>query len=434
MPTKTILAVMLLLLTAPTGADTGVFHLKTDPLAGTWRSKKGSCYVTYWDDTPYLIRSTDGKAWTLNRENPDDPAFNLSGMDDSATGVTIRMHGEDAWRVEPDGSVIGAATRVPYPAEDFVAKNGEAAELHGTILWPVGSEPKAMVLYLNGEGPNPRTNLLPTALGLLESNYGAVIFDQRHAGESTGVANDGTYYERSRRAANDATVVSKMVTKDPRFRKLPVGVVGWSQGGWIGAIVTRQNPDLDFYVNVAGSATPGWQQWRHAMASLLIRKNIGQPDLNRAQAYFDAFFGVMLGEIPWETYTAARTAARKEAWWSVMKRRYVAEWESEDEAREFGLREIAHTPAEDFRAVTVPTLGVFFEFDGSTPPDSPGIFAAALAESESSSFTVIQLPGLQHGSWVVEGYADSAARFATRSQEVNDTIADWLERTRRSMK
>ena len=136
----------------------------------------------------------------------------------------------------------------------------------------------------------------------------------------------------------------------------------------------------------------------------------------------------MRNEVAWDAYEAARVAARAQAWWPVMKRRNVAEWESHEEAKGYWLRERKHVPARDFGSLTVPALGIFFEFDGSTTPDSPGLFAAALAASPASSFAVVQLAGLQHGSWVVESYADSAARFSQRSQMMNAVIADWLDR------
>jgi len=71
-------------------------------------------------------------------------------------------------------------------------------------------------------------------------------------------------------------------------------------------------------------------------------------------------------------------------------------------------------------------LGVFFEFDQSSSPASPDIFSKALTNSKSPSFAVFQLSGLQHGFWKVEGYADSAAKFSTRSQKVNSVVANWL--------
>jgi pimeloyl-ACP methyl ester carboxylesterase len=293
-------------------------------------------------------------------------------------------------------------------------------------VWPGTGQPKGVVIYLNGEGPNTRTDLLPTAFALLQEGFAAVVFDQRHAGESTGAENSGSFHERSLRAAQDATAVSRMISRDSRFAELPIGVLGWSQGGWIGSIVVTQNTDLDFYINVAGNVDAGWRQWRHAMVSRLTRSGVEQQGLLNANTYFDAFYGVMLGKVKWSHYLSARTTAREQSWWPVMKRRYVAEWESEQEAHEYGEKEKLHDPSSDIQAVSVPSLGVFFEFDQSSSPASPGIFATALTNSKSPSFTVVQLPGLQHGSWVVESYADSASRFSTRSQKVNTTIINWL--------
>ncbi len=428
MSKTTLIALCLAVFSATAEAETSAFRLESNAMVGAWESAQGRYYLTQWGDETYLIRSRDGKAWTLAQRKQEKNIFDVLGLDGSEKQSRLELTSADGWRVGPAGSILASATRVLIPSEEFVAKNGEEAELHGTVLWPRDSQPKATIIYLNGEGPNSRTDVLPTALALLDSGFAAVVFDQRHAGESTGAKNEGSYFERSLRAAEDAKAVSEWITRQARFRRFPVGVVGWSQGGWIGAIVARENPDLDFYVNIAGSISRGWLQWRHSMISRLTRSGIESTELTRAITYFDAFFGVMNEQISWQEYLDALAAAREEPWWPVMKRRNVAEWESQDEVREFASRELSQDPADDLRQIAVPALGVFFEFDGSTTPEAPGVFATALSASPSRSFSVVQLPGLQHGSWKVESYADSAARFSTRSQDVHSVIANWLER------
>jgi pimeloyl-ACP methyl ester carboxylesterase len=418
-----------LLVHAPTAApDRLDFMFEQQPLAGTWESATDRYYVTYWGESPYLIRAADGKAFQLKQPDPEKPEYTFNDLGGTGAEQPLSLIDEDSWSVTPDDLAIRPARRVRFPAEHIVVRNGEDAELHGTIIWPEVSRPKGVIIYLSGEGPNPRTEMLPTALALLDNGFAAVIFDQRHAGVSTGKANKGRYHQRSLVAASDATAVTQRITADPRFARLSVGVLGWSQGGWIGAIVSRNNPDLDFYINVAGNAAPGWRQWRHSMISRLIRSDVKQADLADAKIYFDHFFGVMHGEKSWDSYLTALEVAREQIWWPIMKRRNFAEWESESEASDYAVGELKNVPANDFREVTVPSLGLFFEFDGSSSPESPGIFAAALSDSKASSFEVIQMPGLQHGSWVVNGYADSASRFSTRDQEVNKVIANWLVR------
>ncbi len=349
---------------APTKAGT---FLEEHPLIGAWQSTDDAYYVTEWDETIYLIRSTDGHVWTLTPRQANAAAFDLADLDDAPIGATLRVEG-DHRRVESGNAPVGAAARVRFPARDFVARNGNEAELHGTVLLPEHDDPQAVIVYLNGEGPNPRTDVLPTALALLREGYAAVVFDQRHAGASTGTENAGSYYERSQRAAADAAAVTRMVTNDPRFQGIPVGVAGWSQGGWIGAIVARGNPEVDFYINVAGNAALPWQQWRHSMRCRLIRAGVKPSGIVNADAYFDAFYGTMMGSTAWDDYAAALQTARTQAWWEVMKRRNFAEWDNLEEALEFGRGDQVRDPADDFRLVTIPTLGLFFEFDGSSPP------------------------------------------------------------------
>ncbi len=110
----------------------------------------------------------------------------------------------------------------------------------------------------------------------------------------------------------------------------------------------------------------------------------------------------------------------------MMKQRYTAEWESVEEARDFAREEAAFVPADDFRQVTVPTLGLFFEHDHSTTPETPAIFLAALRAGSNGDVTVRVFPGGDHGGWVVDGYRMDRSRITHRLTAHLELLRDWI--------
>lgn len=383
--------------------------------------------VTRWGEDLYLLDMVDGQARRVAHE------AGMRWIYGPTRSSTEPVAGRVVFEVDAAGGAVGLVAgspaqrlpRVPLRLTSVDFANGEAAHLAGTLVSPVG-EPRAWVLYLNGEGPNPRWDGWDTAAWLGAHGIGSLLIDQRGAGDSTGDEVSGNYYTRSMTAASDAVAAMRFLVTRAETEGLPVGVAGLSQGGWLGAIVAAEVAETAFYINRAGNGSPGCGQWRHAMTTWLHRKQVPLDQVSRASAYFDAFFGLYDGKVEWDDYGRALEVARSEAWWPVMKQRYVAEWESLDEARAFAEAEAGFVPADDFRRVQVPTLGLFFEHDHSTTPETPQIFLQALRSGGNGDVTVRVFPGGDHGGWVVDGFRMDRSQITRRLTEPFEFMRDWI--------
>lgn len=397
------------------------------PLAGAWAYEDGYYVITYWGGSPYLIDSRNGLGKHLTEGEDNVFSYGPARSVDEPVVGTLKLVG-DQLIAGAEGEPLPSADRILFDATEFTAQNGDDATLSGTLILPQDGKPKAVILFLDGEGPNERTGLFPTALSLVVEGYGVAVFDQRNIGGSEGVKVTGLYYERSMVAAADALAVLHTVEGNPKLAGVPIGVAGWSQGGWLGAVIANRDSNVAFYINIAGNSSPGWLQWRHAMTTWLYRKGVEDDQIARANAYFDAFFGVMLGSTAWDVYTEALETAQTEAWFPVMRQRYTAEWDSTDEAAEFYEKEYSREPGDDYKDLAIPTLGIFFQFDHSTTPQSPEDFLAGVQASKSPEVRVVVLPGLNHGSWgPYQSYRTPSSEVTFRSVRVNEVLKAWLD-------
>lgn len=402
--------------------------LVAEPLyPGAYGSPEGPLViVTRWGDDLYLLDMRDGFARRLDRR--DGHEFVYGPTRSEVEPVTGRLRFE----LNAEGEVSALVTAPPERLSkiDFELlpvelDNGSEASLAGTLVQPT-TPARAWILYLAGEGPNTRWDVFDVVAWLGAHGIGSLIIDQRGAGESTGEPVEGNYHKRSLAAAGDAVAAMRFLTARPEVQGLPVGVGGHSQGGWISAIVAREVAGTAFYINLAGNGSPGREQWRHAMTSWLHRKQVPLEQMAAAEVYFGALFGLFDGRVGWDDYDTARDRARSQEWWPVMKQRYTAEVESLAEARDYARSEAGNVPADDFRRVRVPTLGLFFEHDHSTTPETPHLFLEALVAGGNGDVTVRVFPHGDHGAWVVDGYRMDRSRITHRLTAPYELMRDWI--------
>jgi pimeloyl-ACP methyl ester carboxylesterase len=411
-------------------AVAGAQEASPEQAAGLYELDDGrQLLLAFWGDY-YLIEVANGEARHLLSTGADRYSFGPARSVDEPVVGQLTMPVGSSGEVDALQMTLGAtrhtAARVQLPTTEHRVRNGDAAELVGSLVLPRDGLPRAVVVVLGGEGPNDRYSEWPLVMDLAAHGIGVFAFDQRQAGQSTGREVSGNYHQRSLAASEDAVAVVRYVLELPTLEGVPVGVAGHSQGGWIGALVAAEVPEVAFYVNSAGNGSPGWRQWRHAMGSWLRRHDVAEVLIDDAETYFDAFFAIYHGSGEWDDYVAALDKARSSEWWPVLRQRYFAEWASVEEADEFAAAEVQNYPEGDFARVLCPALGVFAEYDGSSTPDTPVTFLRGLRAAGNGNVTVRVLPGVNHGMWGVDGYRTPSTAIRLRTPLWGETIRSWI--------
>lgn len=318
------------------------------------------------------------------------------------------------------------ATRLSMVTER-IRIDTEDARLAGLLITPPGEGPFPAAVIIPS-GFNDRYQHWRLAMALLSRGIGALVYDARLAGESTGEPLPLNYYERSIIRAKDAAAVARRIRPHPRIDGTRTGVIGWSQGGWLGAIVAGADDEVAFHVNIAANLNPGWQQQRHAR--LMDLKYAGFPDRDVAVAtqYFDALFGVMHGSVSWDDYSSRLATVSESEWFRWLEEEgFSVRWETPQEAEQYADIERPNVPARDLAAVHQPALAIYFEFDESSPPDSSLIFVREIANGHLSDVTLVNLPRTTHEAWIVDDYLRKDDPPPTRlAPEVFLETADWI--------
>ncbi|RNL50680.1 alpha/beta hydrolase family protein [Pedobacter jejuensis] len=151
---------------------------------------------------------------------------------------------------------------------NFSTKNvefeSEGVTLKGTIFNP--KKPYAALVVVHGSGQEKRMIQFASLL----ANHGMMVltYDKRGVGESGGVYAGPEVGTNNIDSANlnllamDASAATNLLLKHLPAKHIPVGLIGYSQAGWIIPIAAEKNSKVNFMVLFSGPVVTAREQLR----------------------------------------------------------------------------------------------------------------------------------------------------------------------------
>ena len=263
-----------------------------------------------------------------------------------------------------------AASVAAQDGREEIAFSSNGSRLSGTIVFPTSDPITAAVVFVHGSGPQRRD--LALAERFAAQGIAALVYDKRGVGRSQGTfVGKGAFSETNLRLlADDAAAALAALAAHPRLARVPSGLVGLSQAGWIVPLA-------------AASSRPA------------------------------AFVGLWSGcvcrvseEDVYSQYTSDRDWADPPAFDQVVKwrrERYV--W-----SNEFGRDTDA---SEILRRLSIPGLWIYGANDGSIPVDLSIRNLRELSKAKPGQYDYAVFSGLGHAT--IDGTFPA--------------MADWIRRT-----
>ncbi len=150
-----------------------------------------------------------------------------------------------------------------YTIQDVKFEN-QGITLAGSILTP--KNPFAAVVVVHGSDPVKRE--MEFAKRLAKEGIAVLTYDKRGVGESGGVYVGPTVGTNNIDSANlnllssDANEAVKTLQTNLKDKKTQIGLVGFSQAGWIIPITASKNPQIKFMVLFSCPTTTTLEQLR----------------------------------------------------------------------------------------------------------------------------------------------------------------------------
>ena len=179
-------------------------------------------------------------------------------------------------------------------------KNGDLL-LSSLLLLPTGKGPFPVAVFIHGSGTSHRNSpwYLTVAAHLQENGIAVLLPDKRGSEKSEGDWKKATF----RDLAGDAAGAIAFIEGQTTFECSKIGVIGFSQGGWIAPIVAAENADVAFVVSMSGPGVTtdeqllyeevnniagfGTYRFIAALIAPITAKNIKKTDFWQAIGGFD---------------------------------------------------------------------------------------------------------------------------------------------------
>ncbi len=128
---------------------------------------------------------------------------------------------------------------------EFLSQN---VKLSGTIVFPEKVTLHAAVVFVHGSGKQTRN--LRLAESLASHGIATLVYDKRGTGQSGGTyENDQSVSGHNiSLLADDAAAALNLLRRHPRTERVPVGLSGISQAGWIVPLAAERSRSADFLV------------------------------------------------------------------------------------------------------------------------------------------------------------------------------------------
>jgi dipeptidyl aminopeptidase/acylaminoacyl peptidase len=138
----------------------------------------------------------------------------------------------------------------PAGIEELTFKSDDI-HLSGTIHWP--SRPaKAGVVLIHGSAKADSVRMTALAQLLADRGFAVFTYDKRGIGRSGGTFQDADDERAFALLASDAVAAFETFAKHPQVKDAHIGLLGISQGGWVGPIAARRMPRTAFMVLWSG--------------------------------------------------------------------------------------------------------------------------------------------------------------------------------------
>jgi pimeloyl-ACP methyl ester carboxylesterase len=281
------------------------------------------------------------------------------------------------------------------------------AVVDGTLVRPAGTDPVPAVVLTHGAGLSSRYNLMLEALAFAAAGVAAFVYDKPGLGSSTGA--NWLLLSIEEQAAYVTTVAQHLRSR-PDIG--PIGIWGFSQGGWVAPLVAARRSDVAFVVMVSGAAVSPQEQYAQAFALRLAKGGVPDAEVEQAVRHLRAVWtsvntGARLADLS-GLYARADSAT-----WGAQFPRLNFQWELD------WWRQNEVDAAAALRSLRVPVLALFGENDEAVPPrDNVPLLARHLAASGTGDYTITVLPGANHQLMTGNGY----------QPQYFPTLVDWVVR------
>ncbi len=314
-------------------------------------------------------------------------------------------------------AVLGAllCSSLARADEDTIRWEREGVSFEGSLFVPEGVGPFPCVVFVSGSGCLERSHraVVGHSAALAARGYAVFTFDKRGCGDSTGDWREVGLEP----LAEDALAGCELVRADPRVDAQRVGVMGLSQGGWIGLLMAERAPWVRWVMLLSCPPFSPAEQGEAIVEMRLRDAGWGDAQVAAGLKLERTVAEVYRTDTGWDAARSEIEDATSEAWFRDA--RIGVQDESSWNWRWYRTL-MDHDPRPTLRAFEGPILGVYGEYDRLVPAQRSAALLRAFADEAPGERTAIVIDGVGHRLVREDGRGWPDAYW--------DAVLGWLER------
>jgi len=148
-----------------------------------------------------------------------------------------------------EGGAPRSAKRVDIERREDVRFSSGSVQLSGTLIQPIRGGKHPAVVLVHASGAADREQILPFARFLVRRGMAVLGYDKRGVGSSTGDWNTASFDD----LAGDVVAAVEYLRTRQDIDGTEIGLLGWSQAGWVMPLAAVRVKDLAFLISVSGA-------------------------------------------------------------------------------------------------------------------------------------------------------------------------------------
>ncbi len=296
--------------------------------------------------------------------------------------------------------------------------------LKGDLYIPASKAPHPAVVFAHGSGASTRSVAFFTTY-FLQLGIAVLTFDKQGAGESTGDWETGSFDE----LADDVIAGIDFLKTQNTINPKKIGVMGNSQGGWIGAMVTAKSKDVAFLLVRVGAGENVMETMLHENRGSYLADGFKQKEVEEILKMDRAYMHAAMHGKTWEQGDSVILSYNNNSWF----KKIYPEPRVKSIRSEKGWKWLNHNLLYDsydfLKKVKVPLLWIMAEKDWNVNSQKsyPRIIKA-LQIAGNKDYSVKIIPNSGHRGLIAEtGYYNEAISWQY-APGFWDTMQTWLRK------
>lgn len=351
----------------------------------------------------------------------------------AAAGIATPVESRITFQREASGGVVSLTWQrensVPRTArrvdiekrEDVSFANGDI-HLAGTLITPKTAGRHPAIALVHASGAEDREYLLPMARFLVRHGIAILGYDKRGVGKSTGDWNTATFDD----LASDVVAAVHYLKSRHDIDGKQIGLLGWSQAGWVMPLAAVRSKDVAFLISVSGAGIPASETTLDQARNEMQARGVPAQAIENLVNLMKLQYRFAQTGQGWGDYATARDkmvarmgtapnsfpGTQDDPYWNFIRRLYF------------------YDPSLTLKQLVTPTLALFGELDNNIVAEkNRAAWEDALKIAGNPDYTLRILPKADHLQ--LEAKTGSNAEVPSLSRfvpEYRETIENWLRK------